>query len=78
MLDELEKSIQKDLDADFPGVERLKANLKPVPPSKIATVADQLLGVAETIRSINKDIDTLQSDMIARLDELRKRLGGRS
>ena len=80
MLDDLEKAVQKDLDADFPGVERLRANFKGgvVPPSKVATVADQLLGVAETIKNINRDIDALQAEMIARLDDLRKRLGGRS
>jgi hypothetical protein len=80
MLDELEKAVQKDLDTDFPGVEKLRANFKGgiVPPSKVATVADQLLGVAETIKGINKDIDNLQREMIDRLNELRQRLGGRS
>jgi len=79
MLDDLEKAVQKDLDADFPGVERLRANFKGgvVPPSKVATVAEQLLGVAETIKHIHRDLDALQTEMTTRLDDLRRRLGSK-
>jgi hypothetical protein len=78
-LDDLEKAVQKDLDADFPGVERLKANFKGgvVPPSKVATVAEQLLGVAESIKGITADIDALQHEMLTRLDAIRRRLGSK-
>ena len=78
MLDDLEKAVQKDLDADFPGVERLKANFKGVvPPSKVATVAEQLLGVAESIKGITAEIDALQHEMLTRLDAIRRRLGSK-
>lgn len=78
MLDEMEKAVQADLDADFPGVTKLKADFAgKVPPSKVATVAEQLLGVAETIKSIHRDIDAIQTEMINRLDALRRRLGSK-
>ena len=79
MLDELEKKIQDDLDKDFPGVSKLKASfVGKVPPSQVATVAEQLLAVAESIKSITKDIDALQEEFVERLNDLRKRLGSKS
>jgi hypothetical protein len=78
MLDELEKNIQADLDKDFPGVSKLKANFAgKIPPSQVATVAEQLLAVAESIKSITKDIDALEEEFRDRLNDLRKRLGSK-
>ena len=46
-------------------------------PAVSGSVADQMVGVAQTIKSIHRDIDALQADMTKQLDALRRRLGGR-
>lgn len=41
------------------------------------SVAEQMVGVASTIKSIHRDLDALQADFGRQLDALRKRLGGK-
>jgi len=46
-------------------------------PNGPASVAEQMVGVASTIKGIHRDLDALQADFVKQLDALRKRLGGR-
>ncbi len=73
MLKELEKAVQADLDKDFGDVPKLKADFYQRP----ASVAEQLLGVAESIKAIHREMDEMQTEMVRRLDTLRSKLGSR-
>ena len=78
MLDELEKSMQGELEKDFPGVSKLRADFAgKVPPGKVTSVAEQLLSVAESIKAIHAEIDALEKEMGNRLNSLRKSLGSK-
>jgi len=50
----------------------------PRPTAPLASVADQMRSMAETVRNIVRDIDALQAEMTKRLDDLRRRLGSKS
>jgi hypothetical protein len=83
MLDELEKKIQNEIDKDFPGVSRLKADFagKQMPMAAqlhVPSVAEQLLSVAESVKAIHKEMDELQAEMVRRLDVLRGKLGSKA
>jgi hypothetical protein len=69
---ELEKSVNAELEQDFPGITKLKADYASRSPK---SVAEQLLIVAESIRSVHREMDALQDEMIARLNIMRKNLG---
>lgn len=73
MLKELEKAVQDDLDKDFGDVPKLKADFYQRP----ASVAEQLLSVAESIKAIHREMDEMQTEMVRRLDTLRSKLGSR-
>jgi len=80
-MNDLEKKIQADLDKelhllDTPGVAKV-APMPRMPKAAQLSVAEQLLGVAESIKDVHREIDTIQKEFIARLDELRRRLGSR-
>jgi hypothetical protein len=79
-LDNLEKSLQSELEKEMPNISRLKTEQTGMRMPKAATlsVAEQLLGVAEQIREIHKEIDMLQTEMTTRLDVLRNKLGSKS
>jgi hypothetical protein len=75
----LQDSLAQRLDADLAA---LKSNsITTERPSTIpngpASVAEQMFGVASTIKGIHRDLDALQADFVKQLDALRKRLGGR-
>ena len=65
--------------------DKLTSELQTIKSSPVTTerpanghsVAEQMVGVASTIKAIHRDIDALQAEMVKQLDALRKRLGGR-
>ena len=78
MLEKIEKAIQDDLDRDFPEVSKLRADFTGKAVKHQASVAEQLLDLANTVKTIQQDIDAFQEMVVSRLDALRKRLGSRS
>jgi hypothetical protein len=87
MSNDIEKDLQREMDKDLAsGIARLTPGqgmsgiprLTPHPPKAAAlSVAEQLLGVAESVKAIHKEMDELQAEMVRRLDALRSRLGSR-
>lgn len=77
-MENIEKDLQAELDKDLPG-NRLKVALPRADVPRIVTVsvAEQLLGVAESIKGIHREIDLLQEEFIRRCDDLRKKLGSK-
>lgn len=73
-MNELEKAVEADLDME----EEFHAGPRPKLVLTKGSVAEQMLGVAETIRNIHREIDALETDFGARLNALRKQLGGKA
>jgi len=46
-------------------------------PNGAASVSDQMIGVAQTIKGIHRDLDALQAEFGKQLDAIRKRMGGK-
>ena len=43
-----------------------------------SSVAEQMLGVATTIKGIHQEIDRLEAEIVGRLNAIRKTLGGKA
>jgi len=69
----IQDSLAQKLDADL---QALKSNAITTE-RQGGTVAEQLVGVASTIKGIHRDLDALQADFGKQLDAIRKRLGGK-
>lgn len=80
-MNDLEKKLQDEIDKEYkdnPNVSKFAG--KPMPAAaqlSVPSVAEQLLGVAESVKAIHRDMDDLQAEMVRRLDALRSRLGSR-
>jgi hypothetical protein len=70
----IQDSLAQKLDADL---QALKSSAITTERPNGGTVAEQLVGVASTIKGIHRDLDALQADFGKQLDAIRKRLGGK-
>ncbi|HET7238623.1 MAG TPA: hypothetical protein VFI76_06330 [Terrimicrobiaceae bacterium] len=68
----MEKAIADGIDKEFKRMPR-----PPAAELSFASMAEQLLNMAETVKSLHRDIDALQQDFINKLNELRDRLGSK-
>jgi len=71
----LQDSLAQRLDADLAAIKSNTVTTER--PAIVGSVAEQMVGVASTIKGIHRDIDALQADFGKQLDAIRKRLGGK-
>ena len=71
----LQTSLAERLDADLQAIK--SSTITTERPAVVGSVAEQLVGVASTIKILHRDLDALQADFGKQLDAIRKRMGGK-